>query len=98
MGNPSASGRYIVSQPSTVPPSFVYDTLVKAFPEHAWGKPTEEGVQMPLVNNSKIISLIGGLHSLEDTIVDMARSMISAKLAIPTPANSSSTLSICSDQ
>merc|ERR1712232_384529 len=96
--NPEASGRYIVSQPSTVPPSFVHETLSKAFPEYMWGKPQDEGTMSPLVNNSKIVSLLGGLHSLEDTIVDMARSMISAKLAAPVPANNSGKLSLCSTE
>lgn len=83
--NPHASGRYIVAHPDLIPPSFVYETLSAAFPEYAWAKPKEEAA-MPMINNSKILSLIGGLHPIEDTIVDMARSLISAKLAVPNVA------------
>lgn len=83
--NPKASGRYIVSHPDLIPPTFVYNTLSTAFPEYAWKKP-EDSAPVPIINNSKIFSLIGGLYPIEDTIVDMARSLISAKLAVPKAA------------
>jgi len=84
--NPKASGRYIVSHPPTVPASYVYGVLSKGLPEFAWAKPDKDEPQNPMVNNEKIKSLIGGLYSLEDTILDMARSLISAKLATPKKA------------
>jgi nucleoside-diphosphate-sugar epimerase len=81
--SPTASGRYIVAHPFLVPPSFVYGILSKAFPEYSFEKPAEEGSLVPHINNAKILKLIGGLYPLEDTILDMARSLISAKLAVP---------------
>jgi len=81
--NPSASGRYIVAQPGTVPPSFVYGILSKGLPDVAWAKPDKEELPNVMIDNTKIKSLIGSLYSLEDTMLDMARSMISAKLAKP---------------
>jgi nucleoside-diphosphate-sugar epimerase len=81
--NPAASGRYIVSHPATVPPSFAYGVLSKSLPNVAWAKPDKEEAPTTMIDNTKIKSLIGGLYSLEDTMTDMARSMISAKLAKP---------------
>jgi len=80
---PSAYGRYIVAQPTTVPPSSAYGILSKGLPDVAWGKPDKEEPQTTMIDNTKIKSLIGGLYSLEDTMLDMARSMMSAKLANP---------------
>ena len=81
--NPKASGRYIVAQPNTIPPSFVYGVLSKGLPGYVWGKPDKEEAQNPMIDNAKVKGLIGGLYSLEDTILDMARSMISNHLATP---------------
>lgn len=81
--DPTASGRYIISHPELVPPMAIYKTLSAAFPQYEWGKPEKEDPFIPFVNNSKALGLIGKLYPLEETIVDMARTLISAKLAIP---------------
>jgi nucleoside-diphosphate-sugar epimerase len=81
--NPTASGRYIVSHPDLIPAQAVFNTLSKAFPQYAWTKPETDTGYVPIINNTKVLSLIGGLYPLEDTMLDMARSLISAKLATP---------------
>lgn len=81
--NPKASGRYIVGHPNTVPASYVYGVLSKGLPDFDWAKPDKEESPSPMLSNKKIMSLLGALYPVEDTILDMARSLISAKLATP---------------
>mmetsp|Transcript_95602 Transcript_95602/g.117134 ORF Transcript_95602/g.117134 Transcript_95602/m.117134 type:complete len:350 (-) Transcript_95602:168-1217(-) len=81
--NPKASGRYIVSGRDTIPHSYVYGILSKGLPQYLWAKPEKEEPLNPMVDNTKVKGLIGGLYPLEDTILDMARSLISANLATP---------------
>ena len=80
---PSAFGRYIVSNPSTIPHSYVYGVLSKGLPQYVWMKPEKEEAQSAMIDNLKVKALIGALYPLDDTILDMARSLISAKLAVP---------------
>eukprot|EP00441_Pelagodinium_beii_P044326 CAMPEP_0197629634 /NCGR_PEP_ID=MMETSP1338-20131121/7404_1 /TAXON_ID=43686 ORGANISM="Pelagodinium beii, Strain RCC1491" /NCGR_SAMPLE_ID=MMETSP1338 /ASSEMBLY_ACC=CAM_ASM_000754 /LENGTH=369 /DNA_ID=CAMNT_0043200707 /DNA_START=70 /DNA_END=1179 /DNA_ORIENTATION=+ len=88
--NPEASGRYIVAHPDRIPYSDVYDILTKAFPELEFAKPIEVADPVPMIDNTKIKSLLSYLYPLEQTIIDMARSLIAAKLARPVEKGSSS--------
>ena len=81
--NPEASGRYIVAQPNTIPASYVFGVLSQGLPQFIWTKPEKEEVQNPMIDNTKIKGLIGALYPVENTILDMARSLISANLATP---------------
>ena len=51
--DPSASGRYIISQPNNVSPKFIVDALKKRFPDYKklHGK---EGDSSPIIDNSKV--------------------------------------------
>ncbi|KAL3142279.1 hypothetical protein ABBQ38_002622 [Trebouxia sp. C0009 RCD-2024] len=73
--DPSASGRHIISQPNNIPSQAIVDILQKRFPSNTklHGK---DGDSSPIMDNSKALKLLGGLHPVSETMVDMAVTMI----------------------
>lgn len=79
------SGRYLASSAQRVTPDFVRGVLVQNFPSLSLAE-VEAGGDEVLVDNAKIYYLIGSFLPMEDTVADMARSLIAAGLADPNAA------------
>ena len=73
--NPTASGRYIVAQPNTIPHSYVYEVLSKGLPQFAWAKPEKEEAQNPMIDNAKIKGLIGGSSVMAETCLTFPKTI-----------------------
>ena len=80
---PEASGRYLVGLKGTVDHRTVTNILQKRFPEYEiyTGR---EGPCLDLLDISKIENELGmSMIPLEETVVDMAQSLIQLGLAVP---------------
>jgi len=85
-GMTSPQGRYIVSQPNTLPASLASELITAAFPGVPFAVADKEEDKV-ILDNSKIKGLIGELIPYEKTLADMVRSLWAAGLAVsPTAA------------
>eukprot|EP00891_Asterochloris_glomerata_P002904 jgi/Astpho2/2904/Aster-01053 len=75
MEEPSASGRYIASLQHAIDTKLAVDALQQRFPGYKLPK-GKQGEREQIIDNSKILKLIGGLRPAEETLIDMARTMI----------------------
>lgn len=80
--DPSASGRHIISQPNNIPSQDVIDILKERFPQNSklHGK---DGDSSPIIDNSKALKLLGRLHPVSETMIDMAVTMIQLGVVKP---------------
>eukprot|EP00891_Asterochloris_glomerata_P006503 jgi/Astpho2/6503/Aster-06963 len=80
---PAAEGRHIVSQGSTVPTKRLVDALSKAFPDLKFPSVKDEASK-EVIDNTKAVKDLGlELHSPEESICDMARTLFALGIAAP---------------
>ncbi|KAL0048803.1 hypothetical protein WJX82_011518 [Trebouxia sp. C0006] len=80
---PSAKGRYLVSQDSTVPVKTLTDTLSKHFPNFKFAEGKESEAKH-VIDNSKVQKGLGlSIHPWQESIIDMATTLIQRGIAKP---------------
>lgn len=83
---PSAKGRYLVSQDSVVPVKSMTDTLSKHFPQYKFAQGKDAEVKK-VINNSKVQKELGlQIHPWQESIIDMATTLIQRGIAKPVSA------------
>ncbi|DBA76212.1 hypothetical protein WJX77_001074 [Trebouxia sp. C0004] len=80
---PSAKGRYLVSQDSVVPVKALTDCLSKHFPNFKFANGKEAEVKK-VIDNSKVQRELGlEIHPWQESIIDMATTLIQRGIAKP---------------
>ncbi|KAK9842312.1 hypothetical protein WJX81_005982 [Elliptochloris bilobata] len=80
---PTAQGRFLVSNPMTVSSKVANKALSKAFPNYTFPPGKDEPPKV-VIDNSKVLKELGmQLHPVEETFVDMARTLIALGIAKP---------------
>ncbi|KAL3153255.1 hypothetical protein ABBQ38_011605 [Trebouxia sp. C0009 RCD-2024] len=83
---PSAKGRYLVSQDSVVPVKAMTDLLSKHFPQYKFAQGKDAEVKK-VINNSKVQQELGlQIHPWQESIIDMATTLIQRGIAKPVSA------------
>lgn len=80
---PTAKGRYLVSQDSTVPVKSLTDTLSKHFPQYKFAQGQSSEIKK-VIDNSKVQKELGlQIHPWQESIIDMATTLIQRGIAKP---------------
>ncbi|KAL3141742.1 hypothetical protein ABBQ32_004424 [Trebouxia sp. C0010 RCD-2024] len=83
---PSAKGRYLVSQDAVVPVKAMTDLLSKQFPQYKFAQGKDAEVKK-VINNSKVQQELGlQIHPWQESIIDMATTLIQRGIAKPVSA------------